>query len=100
MSVVALLGCHGSSAFAPTLKKNVARVRRSRTWTHGRLSGGVASTPNADPDAIMSDDPLIVRLEEECARLNGGDWNDEVGLQQLLNPSKVFSSLGCIQLCY
>ena len=39
---------------------------------------GVAldSTPVDDPDVIMSDDPMIVRLEEECAQLNGGDWNE------------------------
>lgn len=49
----------------------------------------LASTPAPESDAIMSDDPMIVRLEEECARLNGIDWNDDVGLMQLLNPSKV-----------
>ena len=39
---------------------------------------GVAldSTPVDDPDILMSDDPMIVRLEEECAQLNGGDWNE------------------------
>jgi len=37
---------------------------------------------------IMSDDPIIIRLEQECAILNGGDWNSDVGLMQLLNPSK------------
>mmetsp|Transcript_65858 Transcript_65858/g.148597 ORF Transcript_65858/g.148597 Transcript_65858/m.148597 type:complete len:324 (-) Transcript_65858:278-1249(-) len=47
------------------------------------------SDASGDPDAIMSDDPMIVRLEEECARMNGADWNEEVGLVQLLNPSKV-----------
>lgn len=48
-----------------------------------------SASENNDPDAIMSDDPMILRLEEQCAQLNGGDWNDEVGLMQLLNPSKV-----------
>jgi hypothetical protein len=49
----------------------------------------LASSPAPESDAIMSDDPMIVRLEEECARINGINWNSDVGLMQLLNPSKV-----------
>lgn len=32
---------------------------------------------------------MILRLEAECARLNGPAWSPELGLTQLLNPSKV-----------
>ena len=59
----------------------------------------ISSTPTTDPDteteaeveagAIMSDDPMILSLEATCANLNGKDWNSELGLTQLLNPSKV-----------
>mmetsp|Transcript_22782 Transcript_22782/g.43804 ORF Transcript_22782/g.43804 Transcript_22782/m.43804 type:complete len:414 (-) Transcript_22782:136-1377(-) len=42
-------------------------------------------------DEIMSDDPMVIRIEEECARMNGQNWSPELGLQQLLNPSKVIN---------
>lgn len=52
-------------------------------------SPAAAAAAPADPGAIMSDDPMIIKLEAECARLNGRAWNSELGLTQLLNPSKV-----------
>lgn len=42
-------------------------------------------------DEIMSDDPMVIQIEEECARMNGDNWSPELGLQQLLNPSKVIN---------
>ena len=42
-----------------------------------------------DPDAIMSDDPMVLKLEAQCAAMNGEYWNGDLGLTQLLNPSKV-----------
>mmetsp|Transcript_32013 Transcript_32013/g.63826 ORF Transcript_32013/g.63826 Transcript_32013/m.63826 type:complete len:231 (-) Transcript_32013:3-695(-) len=62
-------------------------VPKLRTTSRPFVKGARFSTQ--DPDAIMSDDPMIVKLEDMCAELNGGDWNEEVGLMQLLNPSKV-----------
>ena len=58
-----------------------ARVARKRT-TVLRMS-------DMDPDAIMSDDPMVVKLEARCAEINGKYWNGDLGLTQLLNPSKV-----------
>lgn len=43
-------------------------------------------------EEIRSDDPMVEELEAECARLNGQNWNPELGLSQLLSPSTVVNS--------
>jgi hypothetical protein len=43
-------------------------------------------------EGIMSDDPMIIKLEAECAAMNAGMWREELGLQQLLEPSKVVNT--------
>jgi hypothetical protein len=44
---------------------------------------------DGEGDAIMSDSPLVARLEEQCAAIHGDDWDVSLGLEQLLNPATV-----------
>merc|ERR1712151_462526 len=52
------------------------------------LACRAAKADTENPEATMGDDPIVIKLEEECARLNGKAWRPKYGLMQLVNPSK------------
>ena len=85
-TILCLLLATPATSFVPQVnrfsQRGLSHALKTRQVT-------LASSPAPESDAIMSDDPMIVRLEEECARINGINWNSDVGLMQLLNPSKV-----------